>query len=196
MSRGDLWLHQPIPAYTKDRLTALHPISERWFGGTETADVRAVRNNSGQRDRTFWKRVVILWQPMASVGSLLTPEDVLRGLREIFLPLNYLFNGQLERGDETVIRPSTPSISNTDANQLLTPCELAASASLFSINWVSQCQVFGKRRPGTLGHTSTKRNAKRESAHDHGEKPKVYTGERETLERRVATKPKRRTENT
>ena len=140
-------------------------------------DVRALGNNFREQQAARSNLLEMSSHPMPSAGSLLAPEDVLRGLRELFLPLNYLFDGQLERGDETVIRPSTPSISNTGVNRLLTPCELAASASLFSINWVSQCQVFGKRRPRTLGHTSTKRNAKRESAHDHGEKPKVYTEE-------------------
>jgi len=40
--------------------------------------------------------------PIPSAGSLLTLEDVLRGLCELLLPLNYLFNGRLggERGGE------------------------------------------------------------------------------------------------
>jgi len=73
---------------------------------------------------------------MPPAGSLLPLEDVLRGHRELFLPLDYLFNGRLGGEEETAIRPSAPKTSNTNAKRLLTPCDAAISASLLSINWV------------------------------------------------------------
>ena len=93
-------------------------------------DVRSLGNNFREQQAAQSSLLEMSSHPMPSAGSLLAPEDVLRGPRELFLPLNCLFNGQLERGDETVIRPSTPSISNTGTNQLLTPCESAASFPL------------------------------------------------------------------
>ena len=53
----------------------------------------------------------------------------------------------------------------------------------------------GKRHPGILGRAPVKRNAKRELTHDRNNKPKVYAGS-EKPERRAATKPKHRAENT
>jgi hypothetical protein len=69
---------------------------------------------------------------MPSAKSLLPLEDVLCRGCEFSFPQNCLFHAQL--GKEGPGQTNTLVLSNSNANQSLTPCEAAASASLFSIN--------------------------------------------------------------
>ena len=107
---------------------------------TEIFDARALENDF-DKQRTVRSRVLNVEKTFYTFNrSHLPLEDILSGLCKRLLPLNRLFSDQLlgrEQEDEDRIK--VMMVSNTNANQLLDPCEAAATASLLSINWSSQC---------------------------------------------------------